>query len=331
MRIIILIGVLALTLTAQAERRDLVILKSWRTLEGRVLEAGTNELHFEDRELGRIVLPWQQTRCVQRHGEDRGIFGLAPERRAACSPPGEHVRVAPDGTGLETAVSFWHAPGKGIRLLLVGAVHIAEPEYWHTLQRILDQQDLVLYEAVAQGAKPLSAEDLKRLDALGALQRQFADALALGHQRDGLDYKRAHWKHADVTADVLMEELAVRKAGLPTDSALARTIAKMIFQGMKPADPAAAERARKTWRRLFGGMMARSGKLLRSFGAAQEVILDFRNAAAMKVLAEELRPADPARSVALFYGAAHLPDFAERLSALGFSCHGTEWVRAWSF
>jgi len=58
------------------------------------------------------------------------------------------------------------------------------------------------------------------------------------------------------------------------------------------------------------------------------VILTDRNKVALKVLAREL--AAGKKKLAIFYGAAHLPDLEERMiEKMGFERKATRWVTAW--
>ena len=52
-----------------------------------------------------------------------------------------------------------------------------------------------------------------------------------------------------------------------------------------------------------------------------------RNKAAMNVLSDTI--AQGKKKISLFYGAAHMPDFAKRLEAMGFKPVATEWRMAW--
>ncbi len=63
------------------------------------------------------------------------------------------------------------------------------------------------------------------------------------------------------------------------------------------------------------------------FGMEGTVILTERNKAAVKVLREQLKAGK--KNIAIFYGAAHMPDLAERLDLLGFRPTKTEWHKAW--
>jgi hypothetical protein len=47
----------------------------------------------------------------------------------------------------------------------------------------------------------------------------------------------------------------------------------------------------------------------------------------MNVLADTI--AKGKKKISVFYGAAHMPDFADRLGAMGFKPVATEWRQAW--
>jgi hypothetical protein len=69
-------------------------------------------------------------------------------------------------------------------------------------------------------------------------------------------------------------------------------------------------------------------------GPDGSVILTERNKAAMKVLSDTLAAAKdaaakPKKNIAIFYGAAHMPDMAERLAAIGFKPVAADWKMAW--
>jgi hypothetical protein len=58
------------------------------------------------------------------------------------------------------------------------------------------------------------------------------------------------------------------------------------------------------------------------------MLVDDRNAAAMKELQKQLVAGK--KKIAIFYGAAHMPDFEKRLAAdFGMKPTETRWVTAW--
>jgi hypothetical protein len=57
------------------------------------------------------------------------------------------------------------------------------------------------------------------------------------------------------------------------------------------------------------------------------VIVSERNKVALRVLQQELN--NGKKHLAIFYGAAHLPDMEKRLLAMGFTLQKDEWFTAW--
>lgn len=92
---------------------------------------------------------------------------------------------------------------------LVSTIHIADKEYFATLQKELETYDCVLYEMVAsreslegrqyRGAtKKLKASRSRGFNILGCIRRQMARLLTLDFQLDCLDYQAENWYHADL-------------------------------------------------------------------------------------------------------------------------------------
>ncbi|XVE54272.1 hypothetical protein DITRI_Ditri03aG0067400 [Diplodiscus trichospermus] len=92
---------------------------------------------------------------------------------------------------------------------LVSTIHIADKEYFETLQKELAPYDCVLYEMVASreslenrrnpaAAKRLKSSRSRGFNILGCIQRQMARILMLDFQLDCLDYQADNWYHADL-------------------------------------------------------------------------------------------------------------------------------------
>ncbi|HTW94396.1 MAG TPA: hypothetical protein VMD30_06375, partial [Tepidisphaeraceae bacterium] len=62
-------------------------------------------------------------------------------------------------------------------------------------------------------------------------------------------------------------------------------------------------------------------------GPDGSVIVTERNKQAIRVLQQEM--ADGKKNLAIFYGAAHMPDMSQRLADLGFHPVSTQWRMAW--
>ncbi|XP_015866749.1 uncharacterized protein LOC107404316 [Ziziphus jujuba] len=92
---------------------------------------------------------------------------------------------------------------------LVSTIHIADKEYFITLQKELESYDCVLYEMVASreslenrknpaATKKLKGSRSRGFNIIGCIQRQMARVLKLDFQLDCLDYQADNWCHADL-------------------------------------------------------------------------------------------------------------------------------------
>ncbi|XP_073316976.1 uncharacterized protein [Primulina huaijiensis] len=92
---------------------------------------------------------------------------------------------------------------------LVSTIHIADKEYFATLQKVLEPYDCVLYEMVASRESlesrrnPAFKKKLRRssfggFNIIGCIQRLMANLLMLDFQLDCLDYQLENWYHADL-------------------------------------------------------------------------------------------------------------------------------------
>ncbi|KAH8482183.1 hypothetical protein H0E87_029593 [Populus deltoides] len=92
---------------------------------------------------------------------------------------------------------------------LVSTIHIADKEYFETIQKELEPYDRVLYEMVASreslesrrnpaAAKRMKGSRSRGFNILGCIQRQMARILTLDFQLDYLDYQAENWYHADL-------------------------------------------------------------------------------------------------------------------------------------
>jgi hypothetical protein len=82
-------------------------------------------------------------------------------------------------------------------------------------------------------------------------------------------------------------------------------------------------------KRMMASQFSQTGVMDTGLGKSlNRLLISDRNEAAMKVLRSEI--ADGKRKIAIFYGAAHLPDFESRLQeSLGLEKTRQVWINAW--
>lgn len=246
---------------------------------------------------------------------------------------------AKEPVALETAIASYTGTNqeKPVLVDLIGAVHIGDKAYYESLNKAFESYDAVLYELVAPrdatptpGARPASP--------VSFLQLTMKNMLSLQFQLDCIDYSKKNFVHADMTPDEFTKSMSDR------GESMLQMFLRMFGQSiaMQSRDPARSGDA-QLLSALFAKPEERSLSLKRVMASQFEdmetataildgpegsTIVTERNKAALAVLKEQLE-AGHAR-IAIFYGAAHLPDMEERLAEdFQLKRSGTKWLTAW--
>ena len=240
---------------------------------------------------------------------------------------------------MQTAiVRFEGKPGTkhdGAIVDLVGVVHIGQKEYYKDLNKRLATYDVVLYELVAPDGTRIAPEDLnKRRSMLASLQTGMKDMLNLEYQLELVDYMATNFRHADMSPDEFVADLERR------GDSIWKMVARMAGAGLASQASSGGDVGL-----LFALLSDDRSKRMKQAMARQLVDIELvtagmddasggntlikgRNAKAFSILSEELGKGKS--NIAVFYGAGHLPDMAERLEK-DFQMQGksTVWLDAW--
>ncbi len=162
------------------------------------------------------------------------------KKEDAANKPTEFMRFVknPDGSAtLETAIVRYKDKDGNI-VDLIGAVHVADPPYYATLNKVFRSYDALLYEMVKpkgmempskheelgseddkakktdgkakvekDGKEPDPAESTRRSGSwVGQFQRLLKDVLNLQFQLDGIDYGAKNFVHADLDAETFAKK-----------------------------------------------------------------------------------------------------------------------------
>jgi hypothetical protein len=216
---------------------------------------------------------------------------------------------------------------------LVGVVHIGQREYYEDLNQRLAKYDSVLYELVAPDGTRIRPEDLEnRRSLLGSMQSGMKDMLNLEYQLELIDYLAENFRHADMSPEEFVDDLERRGdslwkmmarmmgAGLATSASNGGDagILLAMFSEDRPKKMKQAM-ARQLVDVVTAGMDDENG---------ENTLIKGRNAKAFEILKEEI--AAGKKKIAVFYGAGHLPDMAERLEAdFEMTVKKTTWLDAW--
>jgi len=223
----------------------------------------------------------------------------------------------------------------GVHVRLVSAVHIADKSYFDDLNDSFKKCDAVLYEMVKPADRGVPHPGESNSD-ISRLQRFLKDTLDLEFQLDAIDYEAPNFVHADMDAETfqrMQEQRGESFASLMLSSlmrSLANPGASATYEG-EPEDSLDLM-TRPDGTRQFKLILARRmGDIERDAMGLDAmngtVLLTERNKAATKVLRDTIKSGK--KKLAVFYGAAHMPDLADRLDLMGFHHVSTQWRDAW--
>ena len=220
-----------------------------------------------------------------------------------------------------------------------------DKRYYDDLNRRFDDYDVVLYELVAPKDQRVPRRERQRADnPISMLQNMTKSMLDLESQTEHIDYTKDNFVHADMSPAEMRQAMKKRgddgltlalgvMADMLRQANLAEQRAQAEGEDAQPVDPFALlldpQRSLKM-KRMMAESFAATDDLEGGLGPTlQRMLVDDRNAAAMKVFQKEL--AKGRKRIAIFYGAAHMPDFEKRLMVdFGLKPTKTEWVTAWN-
>lgn len=270
---------------------------------------------------------------------------LLPFAFAACAAtfedePTDFMRFVQDEAGsgrLESALVNY-VDAKGRQVALVGAVHIGDRAYYEELNALFTGFDAVLYELVAErGMKPEPGTGTD--SPLSMMQRFMKDSLDLTFQLEEVDYSPENFVHADIDPRgfaAKMEEkgeslLSMMLKLMRAEMERAEQNPNSQISSMAMLLALTSKDSARTMKMLLGkqfeDMEAMVAGLDKGSKGEGSTLLGERNKICMDVLAEQI--AAGKKRLAIFYGAAHLPDMERRLRELGFTRKSQEWLVAW--
>jgi hypothetical protein len=240
---------------------------------------------------------------------------------------------------MQTAVvSYQSAKRPDVEVALVGAVHVGDKSYYDDLNKLFETYDVVLYELVApEGTRiPKGGRKGPSTHPIGMLQDGMSTILELSHQLNCVDYTKANFVHADMSPEDFSKSMEDR------GESFFQMFLRLMGTGMAQnaaggggASDAALLMALFSKDRAIAlkTIMAQQfesldGTLAALDGPGGSAILTERNKRCFEVLDKQLESGK--KRIAIFYGAAHLPDMERRLAAdYGFKRSDEKWLTAW--
>ena len=276
------------------------------------------------------------------------LFACLHSAFADEAPDDRFIRVVETEKSARLQTSVTSYEKEGVKLDLIGAIHIADQSYYEKLNEIFKGYDIVLFEMIggeglgrqaAEAAKPEIAgapapEEEGEADpvverrnlTLGLIYQEVADFLKLTSQVDIVDYTAQNFIHADLTAGEFSEKQEERGESLLT-----------FLLSADKANPTPPNPLK-----LIYGILTRRSDIVKlavihTLGDAEDqvnalagdsVVITDRNARCLEVLDRELAAGE--KKIGIFYGAAHFPDLETGLIERGFAKAGARWLTAWN-
>jgi len=288
--------------------------------------------------------------------EPEGSRGSLPSQAVAAptnaSPFLRVARPRTNITELQVAVRQFVPAGRSQPVVwLAGVSHVGESNYYARLQKLLDAQELVLFEGVTDRASRAAGRKVfdTSKEELGSLQNTMAESLGLAFQLGAIDYERPNFRNSDLTIEQIAQLISKEAPAGGKPSKTAQEFQKMlemmqgdsligalVSAGMKligtnPKLQALMKLAMIEVLGRFKGDMSQFEGLPPEWKRLIEILLRARNDVVLKDLQVELQKRAPAKTIAIFYGAAHMEDLQRRLTReLHYRPAGEQWFPAFS-
>lgn len=243
-----------------------------------------------------------------------------------------------DGASLQTGIASYVSP-TGVIVDLVGAVHIADKKYFEELNTRFKTYDAVLYELVGRPVEQRQemkvADGVEKLQWLGQLQETMRSKLELESQLKLIDYKAKNFVHADMSTEGFFDTQKEKKETFLTlwmKAAIAQTLTADPDKEEPSMVQLVAILMRKDSATELKRMVGREFDSVENLMAGIEsgngtAIIGERNRHALDVMKKQIESGK--KHLAIFYGAAHLPDMEQRLLKQGYKLQKSEWLKAW--
>jgi len=266
------------------------------------------------------------------------VFTAAQAYQAHAETP-EFIQYVdePGNNALQVSiVRYQSRTGGGQTVDLVGAVHVADQQYYQELNDMFKQYDVVLYELVAPEGTYIPKGGMESTGTLSKIQMGLKDLLGLSYQMEEVDYTAKHFVHADFTPAEFQQSMDEKGESIfsmvfnmwraSLSQQLSGQSAASDLELLMALVSSDRQNALKT---VMAKELANSTELMQALeGSEGSTIVAERNKKALQVLQKEM--AKNAQSFSIIYGAAHLADFHQRLvNDFALVPTSTRWVNAW--
>ncbi|MDO4410440.1 MAG: hypothetical protein Q4C05_04060 [Akkermansia sp.] len=276
----------------------------------------------------------------------------------------KYEKIAQDEYQLSTPILSYEGK-EGNVVELVGAVHVAEKEYYARLNKLFATYQLLFFEMVGgeclqrvaylekkiDRSKPLwgltleEAREWNQLQRMGeivkkqneaglikyigGMYKKMAQALNIASQTEAVDYSPAHFVHADMSHSEFVE---AQEQANETMSSIALN---EMWRNMKDPEAYKGNDMKLLSDFITGNMTGLKNELMKILASSSKntmentVILEGRNKKCFEIF-DQVMSENNAPRVGIFYGAAHLPGMHKEMQKRGYRLTQVRWEVAWS-
>src|SRR5688572_24946950 len=155
---------------------------------------------------------------------------------AIDNEPATWMRFVEDEKGggkLDVAIGTYEND-KGVKVHLVGVVHVGDKKYYEGLAKTFEGYDALLYEMVKPQGAGAPIKGQKPASMIGFFQTFLKDSLDLEFQLDAIDYTKDNSVHADLDAETfakLQEERGESIMGIMLQSMMKEMFKSLSGKG----------------------------------------------------------------------------------------------------
>jgi len=241
-------------------------------------------------------------------------------------------------TALEVAITEFES-AYGLKVDLIGVVHIADLSYYKKLEKIFGTYDKVLYELIRSKEESFDLKALSKPSPVSDIQSGVSSFLKLAFQLSSIDYTATNFIHADLSPaelNKLLKQNGKTYTSLVSDAVLSAyqqqysNYKQQQVMGLKLLLSMLSANRSLLVKKIIAEQLADLDKEVEALGGELYwLIIEERNKAALKVL-KDLMLKGAGDHYAIFYGAGHMADFAKRLETdFGLRRKKTRWLKAW--
>jgi len=257
----------------------------------------------------------------------------------------DFIRVVEDEKTVRLQTSVTRYVKDGVSVDLIGAVHVADKQYFMDLNELFTKSEVLLFELIGgeqiKAGVQLKEEKQENLEfsLLGAMYEQMQKRLDLTGQKEHIDYFKENFVHADLTIEEFQTLQKEKKESLLSFALKnANSTQKAINERKKAGEKVKQASSIQMLRALITGNtdllkynlvfnLGNGDDQIAAF-AGDSVIIGDRNIKCLDVMDAQIK--EGKKNIGIFYGAAHFPDMEDRMLKTGFKKTNQFWMTAWN-